>query len=109
MNEYVWMMMIMMVSSVPLLPDIPGVDHLKSGFDASKMKSIVELEAISFGDKTKAAIFDLNELGEPYVLKTDGHTQVFQTPLVVQVTDVSRRVERYYVTIAYSFEQFYRR
>ncbi|CAF4197816.1 unnamed protein product [Rotaria sordida] len=95
----VWITIVTVVSSVPV-PNIPGLDHLISGFDASKMKSISELEVVSQDDKIKAAIFDLSELGQPYVLKTNGHTQVFQTPLAVQVTDVSRRRENYCETIA---------
>ncbi|CAF1243645.1 unnamed protein product [Rotaria sordida] len=102
----VWITIVTVVSSVPV-PNIPGLDHLISGFDASKMKSISELEVVSQDDKIKAAIFDLSELGQPYVLKTNGHTQVFQTPLAVQVTDVSRRRENYCETIASSFEEFY--
>src|SRR5690349_11057796 len=91
---YVWMMIVMMVSSVPV-PNIPGLDHLISGFDASKMKSFAELEVVSQDDKIKAAILDLNKHGQPYVLKTNGHTQVLQTPLAVQITEVSRKRENY--------------
>lgn len=89
------------------LENIPGLDHLMSGFDGSKMKSIADLKIVSQGDKIKAAIFDWNKFGRPYILKTDGYTQTFQTPSIVHVVDVGRRTEISCGTIATSFEDFY--
>ncbi|UJR20158.1 hypothetical protein I4U23_023290 [Adineta vaga] len=89
-------------------PNIPGLGHLKSGFDALKMKSIDDMETVDKGDKTKAAIFNSDEIGMLYELKTDGKIQVFQTPAVVQVTDVSLRTENYCETVVSTFEEFYK-
>ncbi|CAF1159670.1 unnamed protein product [Didymodactylos carnosus] len=84
--------------------DLPGLDQLKSGFDASKMVPGTEL---SPNDKSAFRLFDFSELGEEFVLKALNKTQTFQTPAVVQVTDISMRKENYCEAITESYEEFY--
>lgn len=82
---------------------LPGVDELRSGYDAVKMLSASE-------QRSKFHIFDLSETSTtPFILKVDGKEWSYATPADVQVTYLSTRKENSCESVSYSFEQFYRR
>lgn len=94
-------------SLIQSVPNLPGLDHLKSGFDASAMVTPMDLE-VNVGDKSKYAIFNLSESGPIHTLNVNGHSQVFETSALTQVTDLSIRKENYCEVITSSFEEFYK-
>ena len=82
------------------LPLLPGIKELELGFDGVKMR-----EQLS-----KFPIFDLSDRnGAPFIVKALGQQRSYAVPDMVQATDISVRREIYCESIAYSFEQFYRR
>lgn len=89
------------------VPNLPGLDHVQSGFDASAMVSPIDLE-VNVGDKSKFTIFNLTEPGSKFTLKANGHTKVFETSAMTQVTDLSIRKENYCEAITASFSMFYK-
>ena len=88
-------------------PNLPGLDHLSSGFDASAMVSPIDID-VTVGDKSKYAIFNLSEPGSMFTLNANGHSKVFETSAFTQVTDLSIRKENYCEVITSSFDMFYK-
>ena len=92
---------------IQAIPNLPGLDHLKSGFDAAARINPVDLE-VNVGDKSKYAIFNLSESGSMFTLNVNGHSQVFETSAFTQVTDLSIRKENFFEVITSSFDVFYK-
>jgi hypothetical protein len=90
-------------STTQELAFLPGVDDLRSGYDGAKMLSASE-------QRSRFRIFDLNEKSTtPFVVKVLDKERSYATPALAQVTDVSTRKENNCESIAYSFQQFYKR
>ncbi len=90
-------------SNTQELAFIPGVDDLRSGYDGAKMLSATE-------QRSRFRIFDLNEKSTtPFILKTLDKERSYATPFLTQVTDVSTRKENNCESIAFDFNQFYKR
>jgi hypothetical protein len=89
------------IKSDPIPELIPGVDHLSSGFDASKMIGV---------EAAKGKVFDLTKdgYGSVYVVKANGQQTTFSTPALVDVADISRRTENYCEKIVNTFQEFYK-
>ena len=82
---------------------LPGLDDLTSGFDAAKMLSASD-------QQSKFRILDLSEQsGGSFTVDVLDEKQTYPTPLLAQVTDISRRREVDCEDISYSFEKFYER
>ena len=82
---------------------LPGLDELTSGFDAAKMLSASD-------QQSKFRILDLSEQsGGSFSIGVLDEKQTYSTPLLAQVTDISRRREIDCEDISYSFEKFYER
>jgi hypothetical protein len=85
------------------LPLLPGVDELRSGYDALKMLSAAE-------QRSKFRIFDLSDRSStPFVVRQIHKQQSYAVPTLVQATDVSTRKENNCQSVSYSFDQFYSR
>ncbi len=86
------------------LPFLPGVDELRSGYDAAKMLSASE-------QRSRFRIFDLNDRSTtPFILKQTGRQQrSFATPALTQATDVSTRKENNCQSVSFSYDEFYSR
>ena len=95
--------LIWLVAHVTSFDQLPGVDDIASGYDASKMLSASE-------QNSKFRIFDLTDLrATPYKTKVLGKDRSYTLPKFVQVTDVSLRRENTCETLALTFESFSRR
>jgi hypothetical protein len=88
--------------------DLPGLDYLASGFDALKM--IGNNEETTSSDHSKFRLFNLRERdGEAFVLETTNKTQTFQTPSIIQVTNVNMRTRVSVESISYTYQEFFQR
>jgi hypothetical protein len=85
------------------LPFLPGVDELRSGYDALKMLSATD-------QRSRFRIFDLNDRSAtPFIVRKTGKQQSFAVPALAQATDVSTRKENNCESVSFSFDQFYHR
>lgn len=85
-------------SSIQTLPILPGIDDLRSGYDAAKMQSTSE-------QQSRFRIFDLDEQSPTaFTVKTNDKQTQYAVPVLVQPTDVSKRKEDNCESIAYTYE-----
>lgn len=82
---------------------LPGVNDLESGYNAVKMLSASE-------QRSQFRIFDLTDQSQKiFTVKTNGKQTKYTVPIFVQPTDISTRKEDNCESVAYTFEEFYRR
>lgn len=100
----IWLVLITMVKG----KDLPGLDYLSSGFDALKM--ISNNEDVTSSDRSRFRLFDLRErTGEDYLLEIGNKTQLFQTPSVIQVTNLNMRKQINIESVSYTYREFFQR
>lgn len=107
-NWYFSLLLTLLTSmSTIAFKDLPGLDYLSTGFDASKMINLNE--APSASDKLKFRLFDLDDhQGKNYLLDTDGANQTYTTSLYVHATTINMNTKVSLASLSTSMQQFER-